>query len=176
MPDAPTKLPVTTDKSAPATAGGWAPFDTLRREIDTLFDSFRLGAPWRTTRSPFESALSLSREDGWLLSPAVDAAEKEASYEITAELPGLDEKDIEVKLSNGMLTIRGEKREQKEEKQKDYLVSERRYGSFTRSFQVPDGVDADRIAAHFSKGVLTVSLPKSAEARKNEKKIEVKAA
>jgi HSP20 family protein len=75
-----------------------------------------------------------------------------------------------------MLTIKGEKQEQKEEKKKDYFLSERRYGSFERSFRLPDGVDANKIAATIKKGVLTVTLPKTAEAQKPEKKIEVKAA
>ena len=74
------------------------------------------------------------------------------------------------------LTIKGEKNEVKEDKQKDYYQSERRYGSFQRSFQLPEGVDADKIDANFAKGVLTVKLPKTAEAKKAEKKITVKAA
>ena len=69
------------------------------------------------------------------------------AYEITAELPGLDEKNIEVKLANGVLSIKGEKREKKEEKQKDYYRRERSFGSFERSFQVPEGIDTDKIAA-----------------------------
>ncbi|MHC2791871.1 HSP20 family molecular chaperone IbpA [Mesorhizobium jarvisii] len=77
---------------------------------------------------------------------------------------------------NHTLTIKGEKQEEKEEKDKDYYLSERRYGSFQRSFQLPDGVDADKIDASFTKGVLTVKLPKTAEAQKAEKKITVKAA
>ena len=107
--------------------------------------------------------------------PAVDVAEKDKEYEITAELPGMDESNIEVKLSNGMLTITGEKKEEKEEKKKDYYLSERRYGSFERSFQLPEGVDADKIEAKFTKGVLKVVLPKTAEAQKSVKKIAVKA-
>ena len=87
----------------------------------------------------------------------------------------MDEKSIEVKFSDGMLTIKGEKEETKEEKEKDYHLSERRYGSFQRTFGVPDGVDANKIEATFTKGVLTVVLPKSAEAQKAEKKIAVKA-
>jgi hypothetical protein len=77
--------------------------------------------------------------------------------------------------SNGVLTIKGEKKEEKEEKKKDYYLSERRYGSFERRMQIPDKVDADKIAATFKKGVLTVTLPKKAEAQKPTKKIEVKA-
>jgi HSP20 family protein len=75
-----------------------------------------------------------------------------------------------------MLTIKGEKKEEKEEKQKDYYLSERRYGSFQRSFAVPEGVDTDKIEANFFKGLLTVKLPKTAEARRAEKKIAVKVA
>ena len=83
----------------------------------------------------------------------------------------MDEKNVEVKVANGVLTIRGEKQDEKEEKKKGYHMRERSYGSFERSFQVPDGVDADKIEANFRKGVLTVILPKSAEAQKAEKKI-----
>ena len=108
--------------------------------------------------------------------PAVDVSETDKAYEITAELPGMDEKNVEVKLANDVLTIKGEKQDEKEEKRKDYYMRERSFGSFQRSFQVPDGVDADKIEANFKKGVLTVTLPKSTEAQKAEKKIAVKAA
>ena len=89
-------------------------------------------------------------------------------------MPGLTEKDIEVKVSNGNLMIKGEKKEEKEEHEKDYHLSERRYGSFVRSFAVPEEVDVDKIEAAFEKGVLKVKLPKSAEAKASEKKIEIK--
>ena len=108
--------------------------------------------------------------------PAVDVVEKDNAYEVTAELPGMDEKDIEVKLANGGLTIKGEKQEEKEEKRKDYHVHERTFGSFERYFTVPEWVDRDKIEASFKKGVLTVTFPKKPEAIKPEKKIEVKAA
>src|ERR1700730_15274827 len=91
-------------------------------------------------------------------------------------LPGMDESNIDVKFSDGTLTIKGEKKDEREEKQKDYYLSERRYGSFQRSFGVPDGVDADKIEAHFKNGVLTVTLPKRPEAQKSEKKIAIKKA
>ena len=106
--------------------------------------------------------------------PAVDLVEREKEYAITAELPGLDDKNVEIKLSNGTLTISGEKKDEREEKEKDYYFSERRYGSFKRAFRVPDGVDADKIEAAFDKGVLTIRLPKTAEAQKAEKKIDIK--
>jgi HSP20 family protein len=81
-----------------------------------------------------------------------------------------------VKFADGLLTIKGEKREEKEEKKKDFYLSERRFGCFQRSFQVPEGVDADKIVASFKDGVLTVTLPKSPEAQKKEKKIAIKKA
>lgn len=172
----PTKLPVKTEAQAPApVTTPWGSFDALRREIDQVFDNFGFGA----LRLPFaRQALNLDalREKAWNVAPAVDVAEKETEYEITAELPGLDEKDVEVKLANGTLTIKGEKKESKEQREKDYYLSERRYGSFQRSFRVPEGVEADKIEASFAKGVLTVKLPKTAAARQAEKKIDVKAA
>ncbi|AZN71895.1 Hsp20/alpha crystallin family protein [Georhizobium profundi] len=176
MAEAATKMPVKTEKtSVPSNENDWMPFDSLRREIDRLFEDFRpFGWPLPTRRSSF--AMDIPRAtDGWSMNPAFDFVEKNAVYEITAELPGIDEKNIEIKLSNHLLTIRGEKSESKEEKDKDYFLSERRFGSFQRSFRVPEGVDTDRIDANFSKGLLTLHLPKSAEARNAEKKIEVRA-
>lgn len=172
----PTKLPVKTEKSS-APAEVWAPFESLRREIDRLFDDFG-GGLWRlpSRRSVFDVVPFWSREPKWPAMPAVDFSDTEKAYEITAEMPGIDEKNIEVKVVNGVLTIKGEKEEDKEEKKKDYYLRERNYGSFERSFQLPDGVDADKIEANFKNGVLTLTLPKSAEAQKAEKKIAVKAA
>ena len=92
-----------------------------------------------------------------------------------AELPGMDEKNIEVRFANGNLIIKGEKEEEKEEKKKDYHLRERHFGSFERQFAVPEGVDTDKIEASFKKGVLSITLPKKPEAIKAEKKIEVKA-
>ncbi len=106
--------------------------------------------------------------------PAVDFTETDGAFEVTAELPGMDESNIEVKLADNMMTIKGEKKEEKEEKQKDYHLSERRYGSFQRSFRVPDGVDVNKIEASFKNGLLSVKLPKTPEAQKKQKTIEIK--
>ncbi len=171
----PTKLPVKTEKSFGPVA--WRPFESLRREIDRLFDEFDGGffrSPFR--RSVFDVAPLWGREMTWPTMPAVDFTDTEKAYEVTAELPGIDEKNIEVKVANGVLTIKGEKQEDKEEKKKDYYLRERNFGSFERSFQVPDGIDADKIEASFKKGVLSVTLPKKPEAQKQAKKIDVKAA
>ena len=180
MAEAATKLPVKTETkeaAPPEKAREWRPFESMRREIDRLFDETERGFFWRY---PFGGS-AFDVEPFWRrpvvrgTAPAVDITEKEKEYEVTAELPGMDESNIEVKLSNGTLTIKGEKNEEKEEKKKDYYLSERRFGSFQRSFQVPEGVDADKIEASFKKGLLTVTLPKSAEALKKEKKIAVRA-
>jgi HSP20 family protein len=177
MADPTSKVPVKTERMPASTPEAWRPFESLRRDIDRLFEDFG-GGLWR---SPFRRSF-FDIEPGWRsqsamsVMPAVDVTETDKAYEITAELPGLDEKNIEVKVADGVLTIKGEKQEEKEEKKKDYYMSERSFGSFQRSFQVPSGVDADKIEASFKKGVLTVTFPKSAEAQKAEKKITVKAA
>jgi HSP20 family protein len=175
----PTKLQIKAEekKGQPAPVSEWRPFETLRREVDRLFDNFGGGfwpSPFR--RSTFDIEPFWRRETAWTAVPAVDVAESEKGYEITAELPGMDEKNIEVKLVNGTLTIKGEKQEEKEEKKKDYYLNERRFGSFERSFAVPESVDETKIEAPFKKGVLMLTLPKKAEAQTPAKKIEVKAA
>lgn len=168
-----TKLPVKREKSAaPSSVEFWRPFETLRGEIDRMFDEFGRGL-WPSWRSSLRSA---APDTTSLLVPAVDVLESEKSYEITTELPGMDEKNIEVKLADGVLTIKGEKQEAKEEKEKNYYRRERSYGAFERSFEVPDSVEVDKIEANFSNGVLKLMLPKKAEAQKPAKKIEVKAA
>jgi len=180
MAEAAAKVPVKTDEKASERVSAlqaWQSFESLRREIDRVFEDFNWGAwsfPFR--RSVFDVEPFWRREVTWATAPAVDIVETDKAYQVTAELPGMDEKNIEVKVVNDGLRIRGEKKEEKEEKKKDYFLSERRYGSFERYFRVPEGVDADKIEASFKKGVLTVTLPKKPEAQKPEKKIEVKAA
>jgi len=178
MADAPSKVPVKTEpkESTPAAKPAeWWPMDSLRREVDRLFEEFDRGwGRFGFGRSLLDAAPRFGGALTTVAMPSVDIVEKEKVYEVTAELPGMDEKNIDVKLANGMLSITGEKKEEHEEKKKDYHLSERRYGSFQRSFRVPDGVDAEKISAEFKKGVLTVTLPKTAEALKAEKKIAIK--
>jgi HSP20 family protein len=150
-------LPVGTERAATRTASD--PFSALQREIDDLFEGFSRsfsGFPMRDVM------------------PKMDVSETDKEIEITAELPGLEEKDIQLNLADNVLTIRGEKKNEREEKEKDYHLVERSYGSFTRSVQLPDGVNADGIKAVMSKGVLKVSVPKPAPAQ--AKKINVQAA
>ncbi len=139
------------------------PFRSVGREMFDMFN--RITKQWPGLPAGFGDA-----------TPALNVAETKDAIEISAELPGIDDKDVEIKLANGTLTIKGEKSEEKEEEGKEYYLSERRYGAFQRSFRLPDGVDADRIAATFAKGVLTVTLPKTAEAKKSARKIDVKSA
>ncbi|MCY1332864.1 Spore protein SP21 [compost metagenome] len=174
------ELPIQTSEESrktPATSETWHPLENLRQQIDRLFEDFSrspLHLPFG--RSAFDFEPFWRRPMPGQKLPAVAIAEKDNAYEITAELPGLEEKDIQVRLANGNLIIKGEKKEEKEDKQKDYYLSERHYGSFQRVFNLPKDIDAERISASFSKGVLTVALPKHPEAIKPEKEIPVKPA
>jgi HSP20 family protein len=172
------KLPVQAEQNmnkSTAVLQTWSPFRTLRREMDRLMDEFDSG--WHT---PFRNFFNIEpiwrREIDRSATPAVDIVAKDGFYEVTAELPGMDEKNLEVKLANGGLVIRGEKKAEREEKKKDYWLQERSFGTFERYFRLPEGVDTDKIEASFKNGVLTVRLPKTTEAQKSEKKIAVKAA
>ncbi len=170
-----TKLPVTKTPAAPALAGEvWRPLEALRKEVDRLFDDFGDDF-WRRSLRPF-AAFERAWPRKFPANPAVDLSETDKAYEITAELPGMDEKNVEVNVADGGITIKGEKKEETEGKNKDYYVSERRYGSFERYFTLPDGVDAEKIAAVFKNGVLKVTIPKTAEAQEPAKKIDIKAA
>jgi HSP20 family protein len=170
-----TKLPVTRETDSAPALQAWQPFESFRRELDRLFDDFGRSF-WQPSRPSFLAAPIFGRAMTWGTAPAVDVVESEKAYEITADMPGMAEKNIEVKIANGNLTIKGEKQEEKEENKKDYYLHERKFGSFERCFSIPEGVDTDKIEAVFKNGVLTVTLPKSLEAQKPAKNIEVKAA
>ena len=166
MAEASEKTPVKSEEKAIERAPAeWSPLLHLRREFDRMIEDF----PWSwrrpLTRSLFDVEPFWRGFAGLGAMPAVDIAEKDKEYEITAELPGLDESNIDVKFADGVLTIKGEKKDEKEERKKDYYLSERRYGSFQRSFPVPESVDANKIEAKFVNGVLTLKLPKSPEAQ-----------
>lgn len=172
------KLPVQTaaePSRSPALSEPWRPLETLRRQVDRLFEDFaRTPLHFPFGRSSFDIEPFWNRSMISHGIPAVDIAEKDRSFEISVELPGMEEKDIKIRLANGNLSISGEKRDAKEETRKDYHLSERHYGSFERIFSLPKGVDVDHIEASFSKGVLNISLPKRPEAVKPEKVIPVK--
>lgn len=167
------KKPQDVEKGAglPAMFGGRDPFLRLRDDIDRVFDGFFRG--WPAMRSldlgvPFGIA-------GGALTPSVDVSETDKSYEISVELPGIDEKDVELTLRDDVLTISGEKKTEREEKQKDYYLSERSYGSFQRSFRLPDDAVADKIKAEMEKGVMSISVPRSQAASPKHRKIAISA-
>ncbi len=155
-------LPVGRDR---LTALKTEPFSSLHREIDRLFDDFARGFP---------SLTSFGAGNGGKLMPSIDVVETDKDIEITAELPGLEEKDVQINVADNLLTIRGEKKAEKEEKDKNYRIVERSYGAFERTLELPSGVDANAIKASIAKGVLKVTVPKPAP--KQARKIEVKSA
>ena len=159
------------DKALPV-GGAW---HTFRQEMDRLFDRFSGGFE-SVSLQPFTHMQRLwSPGLTGLASLAVDVAESDKAYTITAELPGLNEKDVEVSIADDMLVIKGEKHQEKEEKGKNHYVSERSFGSFQRMFSLPRGTDGAKVEARFQNGVLTVSVPKTAE-KQETRKVEVKAA
>jgi HSP20 family protein len=105
--------------------------------------------------------------------PPAEISETAEEFTVTAEAPGMESKDLQIEFEKGILTIRGEKEEKQEKKERRYHLVERSYGSFQRSFSFPGSVDSARIAAAFDNGVLTVHLPKTPEARGNSKRIEI---
>lgn len=154
MAEPATKLPSKTEAEAPARIGGeWPPLANLRREIDRLFEDFGFSGGRRAVgRSVFDIEPFWRGELTFGKTPAVDIVEKDKAYEVTADVPGFDEKNIEVKLVNGSLCIKGERKSEKEEKKEGYYLSEREFGSFERSFGLPEGVDTDKIEASLKKG------------------------
>lgn len=164
-----TNVPVNRESGQPARAlSPWTSFGSLRDEMERLFDNFE-------PRQWLDRRLADTGR-AFPLCPAIDLTEDEKGYSITAELPGLEPDAIHVKISNGTLTISGEKSEEKKEEDASHHLSERRWGSFQRTLRMPENVEHEKIDAQFSKGVLTIHLPKSKEARAAEKTIAVKAA
>ena len=149
-------LPLTTRSLSPASD----PFVSLQRQMNRVFDDVLSGMP------DVASATSLR----------LDVKEDEKAYHVTTDLPGLSEKDVEVTFNDGVLTIRGEKKVERDEKKDTWHIIERSSGSFSRQLSLPANVDAEKIDAKFEKGVLTISLPKLPDEKTAAKKIEVKSA
>lgn len=141
---------------------GGDPFAQLQRRMNGIFDEF-------FARSPFDG---WSGDSGQFL-PKIDISETGNQLRVTVELPGLDEKDVDVSVTKNILSIRGEKKVESEEHDKEYYHSERSYGRFERTVTLPEGVDADKAEAKFKKGVLSISIPKKPEARSARRKIEL---
>ncbi len=177
MKEKKTDIDVKHEPKVPTPWGGmeWDPFRQMRQQFGQMMQGFdlpdyRLGLPRR----------GLEHLRNWpdvgAMVPAVDLVERNGGYEVQAELPGLTPDQIEIKLTDGVMTIKGEKTAEHVEDKEDFHLQERSYGSFQRSFRVPAGVNADKVEAKFENGVLKISLPKSAEAIEKERKIAVKAA
>jgi HSP20 family protein len=153
-----SNIPVSRDqRGAPSSV--WQPFGLLQREIDRVFEDFAGGFKAFGTGG---------------VVPSVDMAETEKEIEFTAELPGLEEKDVQLSVADNRLTIQGEKKLEKEQSDKDYRFVERSYGSFSRTLDLPPGVNPDSISATITKGVLKVVVPKPAATQ--AKKIDIKSA
>jgi len=141
----------------------WEPFRefaTLQDRINRVFrDSYGAGQDDSLTTSSF--------------APAVDVYEDEHKVTLKIEVPGIDEKDIDIRVENNTLTVHGERKIEKEEKEENYRRVERQYGSFTRTFTLPQTVDTDNVSATYDKGVLKIALPKKAEAKPKQIKVNV---
>lgn len=143
------------------------PFYTFQERMNEMFDRFF---------NEFSLAPFGTWGNGGDFQPRVDISETDTEIKVSAELPGLDENDIEISLSHNELTISGEKKEEKEDKGEHYYRMERSYGSFRRSLRLPCDVEQDKVEARFKNGLLTITLPKTPEAQRSAKKITVKSA
>ncbi|WP_310599820.1 Hsp20/alpha crystallin family protein [Desulfobulbus sp.] len=144
----------------------------IHRDIDRLFDRFFRG--FAPADRGFFGRSSLG--EGLLLKPRADLSATDAEYQLTVEIPGVADKDVSIDISNGTMTVKGEKRQEKEEKEKNYYRIERSYGSFQRVLSLPEDVDQEGIKAHFNNGVLTITMPRKATAKGAVKQIEISSA
>ena len=145
------------------TGNMWEPLSRIRDEFDRMFDE--------TPNNTFGSRLMQKFYE--TADPVVELRDKKDEYELVAEVPGMSSEDIEIKLSDGMLRLSGEKSESHEEEGESFMFSERHYGSFERAIKLPSGIDHEKISADAKDGLLTIHIPKSAEARQKERKIPI---
>jgi HSP20 family protein len=143
----------------------------LQRKMNDLFENF-----FEDFDMGFGQGPLMRRSDTWLAeSPSFEVSETDDEFRVKAELPGMDEKDIEVNLEGNDLMIRGEKKREHDEKHRNYHLSEVSYGEFCRSIRLPEGIDRDKAKAQFKKGVLTLTLPKTEQGKAQRKRITVTA-
>jgi HSP20 family protein len=138
----------------------WPGFDfpRLRKEMEQLFEGFPLEFP-------------ITPSGDWV--PAMDVSETKDGFAVKVEIPGMDAKDLNVQVTGDLLSIQGERRQEKEEKKEDYLRTERSFGSFYRSIRLPSAIDEKAVEAKYTSGVLTIKLPKTTEAREKQIQIQV---
>jgi len=157
---------------------GYPGLDTMREEIEHMMQRY-LGKDWTAgmrSLPMFKDWPRMSSEmpfAAMMNAPRADMSESDGEYEVTVELPGLDEKDIELTITDRALVLKGEKKAEKETNEKDYHFTERSFGSVRRQFALPSDVDRDAMKANFAKGVLKVTLPKTKEAKSQTRRIEV---
>lgn len=146
------------------------PMVQIHRDIDRLFDQF-----FRGFNLPAVGGFGAfpAFEGTAVLKPKVDLSATDSEYQLTVEIPGVSEKDVSVDIAAGALTIRGEKKQEKEDKEKNYYRIERSYGSFQRVLSLPEDVDQDNIKASFKNGVLFVTMPRKAMPKGEVKKVEI---
>lgn len=162
--DKPGRAPAVTKRQSPDfTEQLIEPFTQLRNEVDRLFEGFPFRIP----------ALRLGRFA--VAAPAIEMSETDKAYKITAELPGMEPDDVDVTFEDGVLRIAGEKKEEREETERGYRLSERSYGAFERLIELPSAADGQDIKAKFKNGVLTVTVAKASEAKRNTRRIKVEA-
>ncbi|MDF7823852.1 Hsp20/alpha crystallin family protein [Pontiellaceae bacterium B12227] len=136
------------------------PLDMLHREVNELFETYFRGTTERFGRSTMASV-------------GYEVSETDHEIRVKVELPGMDQKDIRVELDENMLIVQGERRERQEEKKRNYHVSQMSYGGYCRSIPLPASVEGDKTKARYKRGVLTLTLPKTKEARSARRRIEV---
>ncbi|HEX4920574.1 MAG TPA: Hsp20/alpha crystallin family protein [Candidatus Bathyarchaeia archaeon] len=146
----------------------WQPFQefsSLQRQMNRMFDNF-FGRT--TSLMPFEENLS-----DWEFGPPVDIYEDDQRLAFKVEVPGIDEKDIKVEVENNVLSVHGERKLEKDVKEENFRRMEREYGAFSRSFTLPSTVDPEKIEANYSHGILSIQMPKRAEAKPKQIKVNV---
>lgn len=146
------------------------PIVQLQREVDRLFENAFRGFGF----SPFRSELFTPLTESPLLKPYVDVGATDQEYVITVEVPGVDERDVKVEIVNNTMTIRGEKKQEKEQKEKNYYRIERSYGSFQRVLSLPEDANQDDVKATFKNGVLSIKMPRKALPKSDVKRVEIK--
>lgn len=152
-------------RDVPVRRDDWAnPFYSLQQNINRMFDDFF---------SDFRPSRWLT-ESGSQFLPSIDIKETDKEIQVLAELPGMEASDIEISIAEDTLTLRGEKRQEKEEKKGEYYRRECSYGTFRREIALPSEIVQDKVEAEFNKGVLSIRLPKKPEAQRKSKKIEIK--
>jgi HSP20 family protein len=145
---------------------GFDPFLMLRRNMDRMLDDLLSGNAPAAARGGQAPAM--------MLSPQIDISETEREVRITAEMPGMNADDVEVRLDDGVLTIHGEKRAEQQDDKQDYHLMERSYGTFSRYIRLPFSIGPDQVQATFKDGVLTITIPKPDDAQRKSNKIDVK--